>query len=64
MKTVDDPQDALDLWKTDDTQWVLTDDLIYAICREKDALRLLGTTHQTRWRMTSPEELERHLAQA
>jgi hypothetical protein len=59
MRTTDDIHDALALWHADDTQWLLTDDLIYAICREKDARRLLGTTHQTRWRLTSPEELAR-----
>lgn len=61
MQLSDDRQEALNLWYADDTQWILTDTLLYAICCEADALRLL---RNTRWRVTSPEELERQLAQA
>ena len=40
MQIIDDIQDALDLWNADETQWLLTDGLLYAICPEPDALRL------------------------
>jgi hypothetical protein len=60
MQLTDDIQDALDLWNADDTQWLLTDTVLYVICAEEDALRLLLNT---RWEMTSPETLKRHLAQ-
>ena len=58
MQMTDDPQDALDLWNTDDTQWILTDGTQYAVCAEEDALRALQTPG---WTMSSPEELARHL---
>ena len=61
MHVTDDPQDALDLWNADDTQWILTDGEQYAVCAELDALHALLTT---RWEMTSPETLEREVAQA
>ena len=61
MQTTTDPQDALDLWNTDDTQWLLTDGEQYAVCGETDALQALETT---RWEMTSPERLARLIAQA
>ena len=61
MPMTDDPQDALILWYLDETQWVLTDGTQYVVCPEPEALYALRSTH---WEMTSPEELERHLAQA
>jgi hypothetical protein len=60
MQLTDDIQDALDLWNADDTQWLLTDGLLYAIGTEAQALALI---RNTRWEITSPETLKRHLAQ-
>ena len=40
MQTTDDPQDALDLWNADDTQWLLTTVLSTPLARE-DALHAL-----------------------
>jgi hypothetical protein len=61
MQITDDIHDALDLWERDDTQWILTNGTDYAVCIEVDGLQALALT---RWYLTSPEELERHLAQA
>ena len=43
MQMTDDPQDALDLWDDDDTQWILTDGIEYAVCTEGEALHALMT---------------------
>ena len=32
MMIVDDIQDALDLYETDDTQWLVTDGTQYGVC--------------------------------
>ena len=55
-----DATDALGAWHVDETQWLFTDGAAYlvgyapAVCR--DASMAVG------WRITSPEELLRHLA--
>lgn len=56
MHVTDDIQDALDLYETDDTQWLLTNGTQYAVGPEMDAIHLLMTSA---WEMTSPEELAR-----
>ena len=61
MQRTDDAQDALDLWNTDDTQWILTDGSEYAVGPEVEALHALMTSG---WEMTSPERLARLIAQA
>ena len=58
MRVTDDPQDALEMWDDDDTQWILIDGLEYAVTTEVEAMEMLRST---RWEMTSPETLIREI---
>ena len=58
MRITDDPQDALELWDDDETQWILTDGVEYAVGPEIEALHALMTSG---WEMTSPETLIRQI---
>ena len=54
-----DTYDALDAWEADDMQWLFTDDVTYLVGYAPAIFRDAPMAYG--FRMTSPEELRRHL---